>query len=160
VLESLGNIGDFLGGIGVVVTLAYLAVQIRQKTRVTRTSNFQDLSIAYNNFSAKIADSDDLADIFARGLVSFESLADNEKVRFSMLLSEALTLAQLGFQQNARGLLDDALSKNFLKSTGQFFRAPGVAERGNSVRDWYHPDFRDYVDRVYLSGLGAEPPDV
>ena len=31
-LEDLGNIGDFLGGIGVVVTLVYLAYQIRQNT--------------------------------------------------------------------------------------------------------------------------------
>ena len=31
-LEDLGNIGDFLGGIGVVVTLIYLALQIRQNS--------------------------------------------------------------------------------------------------------------------------------
>jgi hypothetical protein len=29
VLEDLGNLGDFLGGIGVVVTLLYLAIQVR-----------------------------------------------------------------------------------------------------------------------------------
>ena len=29
----LGNIGDFLGSIGVIVSLVYLAVQIRQNTR-------------------------------------------------------------------------------------------------------------------------------
>ena len=28
-IETLGNIGDFVGGIGVVVTLFYLAFQIR-----------------------------------------------------------------------------------------------------------------------------------
>ena len=41
VLEALGNAGGFLGGIGVVVTLVYLATQIRQNTRVVRTSKFQ-----------------------------------------------------------------------------------------------------------------------
>jgi hypothetical protein len=38
VMEALGNIGDFLGGIGVVITLIYLAGQIRQNTRSIRTS--------------------------------------------------------------------------------------------------------------------------
>jgi hypothetical protein len=90
--------------------------------------------------------------------VSFNSLENNEKVRFSMLLSEALTLAQLGFQQNARGLLDDALSRNFMNSTGQLFQAPGVVEWWSSVRDGYHPDFRNYVDRAYIPGPGAGPP--
>ena len=37
-LEALGNIGDFVGGVAVVVTLLYLAVQIRQNTRQVRQS--------------------------------------------------------------------------------------------------------------------------
>ncbi len=36
-LEALGNIGDFLGRLGVVITLLYLAAQIRQNTRSSRT---------------------------------------------------------------------------------------------------------------------------
>ena len=31
--EILGNLGEFVGAIGVVVTLVYLAYQIRQNTR-------------------------------------------------------------------------------------------------------------------------------
>ena len=37
-LEMLGNIGDFLGGIGVVITLIYLAAQIRQNTAQLRSN--------------------------------------------------------------------------------------------------------------------------
>ena len=32
-LEDLGNLGEFVGAIGVVVSLVYLALQIRQNTR-------------------------------------------------------------------------------------------------------------------------------
>jgi hypothetical protein len=42
-LELLGNLGDFIGGIAVVVTLGYLAVQIRSQTIANRRSTFQDL---------------------------------------------------------------------------------------------------------------------
>ena len=31
-LEALGNLGDFVGGVAVIVTLLYLASQIRQNT--------------------------------------------------------------------------------------------------------------------------------
>ena len=37
-LEDLGNLGEFLGAIGVIVTLAYLALEIRQNTRMMRAS--------------------------------------------------------------------------------------------------------------------------
>ena len=45
-LEALGNIGDFLGGIGVVVTLLYLAAQIRQNTKMMRGAARQQLTLA------------------------------------------------------------------------------------------------------------------
>ena len=31
-LEDLGNLGDFLGGLAVIITLAYLTLQVRQNT--------------------------------------------------------------------------------------------------------------------------------
>lgn len=32
-IETLGNIGEFLGSVGVLITLIYLAMQVRQNTR-------------------------------------------------------------------------------------------------------------------------------
>jgi hypothetical protein len=40
-IQNLGNIGDFVGAIGVIATLAYLGVQVRQ----TRMSNERDAAI-------------------------------------------------------------------------------------------------------------------
>ena len=36
--QILGNYGEFFGAIAVVVTLGYLAIQIRQNTRASRVS--------------------------------------------------------------------------------------------------------------------------
>jgi len=38
-LDALGNIGDFVGGIGVIITLAFLIFQIRQNTAQLRQQN-------------------------------------------------------------------------------------------------------------------------
>ena len=40
-LQDLGNIGELISGIAVVISLIYLAVQIRQNTRTVRTSTYQ-----------------------------------------------------------------------------------------------------------------------
>ena len=39
--QLLGNYGEFVGAIAVVVTLAYLAVQIRQSTKATKSQTAQ-----------------------------------------------------------------------------------------------------------------------
>jgi hypothetical protein len=43
-LEDLGNIGEFVGAIAVLVTLVYLAVQIRQNSATTRAHIRQSLA--------------------------------------------------------------------------------------------------------------------
>ena len=42
-LQSLGNIGEFVGAIGVVVSLVYLAQQMKQYTRSVRAASFNSM---------------------------------------------------------------------------------------------------------------------
>ena len=49
--DAIGAIGDFVSGIGVIVTLGYLAVQIRSNTNVLRGQAHRELS---SNVSAQL----------------------------------------------------------------------------------------------------------
>ena len=40
-LEQLGSIGELIGAIGVIISLVYLALQIRTNTEAERTSTYQ-----------------------------------------------------------------------------------------------------------------------
>ena len=48
-LEALGNIGDFLGGLGVVITLPCLVAQIRENTRASKSASYQAGATASSN---------------------------------------------------------------------------------------------------------------
>ena len=52
-IDQLGSIGEFIGGIAVVVSLIYVAIQLRRNTKETRSAaleanayKFVDLNIA------------------------------------------------------------------------------------------------------------------
>jgi len=40
-LQDLGNLGELISAIAVVISLVYLAAQIRQNTKSVRTSTYQ-----------------------------------------------------------------------------------------------------------------------
>ena len=53
-IMELGALGEFVGSIGVIVTLAYVAVQIRQNTQSVRVNNQRietDRNIAHTRFA-------------------------------------------------------------------------------------------------------------
>ncbi len=102
-LEDLGNIGEFVGAIGVVFSLFYLAIQIRQNTRQleqntrsVRSSSFHASSIAVDSYLAPIAENEALAEILDRGMAG-ESLTKTEQTRFDALMSRLFAAYEVLF---------------------------------------------------------------
>ncbi len=145
--EALGAIGGIVGAAGVIVTLGYLAVQIRQNTTVVRTSNFQELMRDYSNLGNTIADSAEASEIFRKGLVSYEALPEVDKHRFQWMIGEPFRGAQTCFQLERRGLIDQELYTDYMASFANLLRAPGVREYWASGRFWWHENFQEFVDR-------------
>ena len=144
--DAIGAAAELLGALGVIATLGYLAVQIRQNTQVVRMSNFQELQRDYSNLSNTIVASPDAAMLFNKGLASFRALSEDEKARFHWMISEPLKGAQTCFQLHRRGLIDESLYENYMTSFLRLFRAPGVREYWSIENRWWHDDFQAFLN--------------
>ena len=52
-LEDLANIGEFVGALGVIISLVYLTTQIRQNTRALKSSAHQETTREAGSFSPR-----------------------------------------------------------------------------------------------------------
>ncbi len=73
-LEDLGNLGEFLSAIAVVVSLVYLAIQIRQNTTAVRNSTFQEAIRDQISGIDQLNPNPELNRIFYDGMRAFETL--------------------------------------------------------------------------------------
>jgi hypothetical protein len=69
--EALGAIGEIVGAVAVVVTIAYLAVQIRQNTRAVKSSVFSELQSEVRQQAFSLANDEDLARIWRQANEDF-----------------------------------------------------------------------------------------
>ncbi len=65
-LESLGNIGEFIGGLAVIVTLTYVAFQVRQGTKTIRANSVHELTENILRASATLIEPEN-AEVYLRG---------------------------------------------------------------------------------------------
>jgi hypothetical protein len=79
-LEDLSNIGEFVAAVAVVVSLIYLAVQIRQNTRTVKLASLQTVQEKYVVRTRMTAESERLAGIIRRGINRFNDLTKEEQV--------------------------------------------------------------------------------
>ena len=80
--NAIGAISEVLAAIAVVITLIYLARQIRQNSQAVEVSALRDTTEQWNRWSEALATSPDLADIVARGNKSYRNLPEVEALRY------------------------------------------------------------------------------
>jgi len=100
--EAIGAIGEVVGGIGVIVTLAYLARQMQVNTAALRNETTRDgMQAVIDSYSTVIAD-EEVASIYLRGLENFNALSEVEQIRFHYVCCQRLHAAQMNVTFNQR----------------------------------------------------------
>jgi hypothetical protein len=104
--EAVGAIAEVAGAIAVVLTLAYLAVQIRQNSRLIESSLAESHVSAANEVSRILASEEGAANIFWDGLEnSRDSLSLEHRRRFDALLFLFVSSAYQAFRQKDEAAL-------------------------------------------------------
>src|SRR5438045_8777415 len=95
-LNYLANLGQIIGAVAVVISLFYVASQIRQNTNAVRSATAQTVHEHFAKWYHLVAADDEISHIVAKGLRDYGSLSEKERVRFI-----ASFMAFLSFSQNA-----------------------------------------------------------
>ena len=80
--SELAAVAEVIGAIAVVVTLIYIAKEIRQNSHALEISALRDVTAQWNDWSNMLAGSADLADIVTKATRSYEGLSESEALRF------------------------------------------------------------------------------
>jgi hypothetical protein len=112
-LQDLGSIGEFVAAIATIVTLAYLALQIRQNTKSVRAGSRFEVASSYRAHNRLSLDPD-ARRIYAKGLRTFPEMAFDERSLFGTLLTDHAVLFQGIFALYEEGQLDETTYQDYL----------------------------------------------
>ena len=122
--EALGAIGELLGGLVVIVSVVYLARQIRQSNRHAEASTELSWMHGLNEIWDRWSD-ETTTETIRKGLADFDALSRNEQVRFQMqvgaLVNHCLAAEQLWQRQLIASETRDAA----VDTLARILRTPG-----------------------------------
>ena len=156
--EAIGAIGEVLGAAAVVVTLGYLAVQIRQNSQAVKNSAAQSL-LSEANESLRVASSSPAtARAVILGQTMFEELSEGEKAQFiTWMFSWMRTIEQAYFQYE-QGYIDEEIWAGHRAHHRQLIHAPAIEEWWSKRRCFFSQKFQKYIDEVAALGSDAITP--
>ena len=101
--EAIGALAELCGAAAVVVTLVYLALQVRQNNELRRSESRQAL---VGNDVASLAANLEHTDVFAK-YVSEQMLSPEEQLRMSFMFALDIRNREFEYFQYQHGLLDE-----------------------------------------------------
>ncbi len=155
-IESLGAIGDFVGGIAVLVTLVYLAVQVRQNTAALKTASRQEVVAGYREFN-RLQLMTGRSDEYARGLRHYPDLPFGDRSAFSGIINDLALFMQGAFALHESGALEDETYHAYLDWFACNLATPGGAAWWREIGPFFAPRMVAAVDARLARG---DLPDI
>jgi hypothetical protein len=151
-IQELGSLGEFVGAVAVVISLVYLALQVRQNSRYVReNTEFLRASNEISSNEGNVAlrtwyvDHPGLFDVQRRGDAG-ERLEGEDAVLYALLLQSVFESHMTYFVQHERGLTGDEIWNYWVRYFDRECRQPGVRAWWRRSRDRFPEDFRAYID--------------
>ena len=147
--EAIGTVAEVLGALAVVVSLLYLAAQVRRSADATHAASRYATAGLTTGILVPIACDAEVASIFRRGQMDPDSLSDDEGFRFDVLLYSIFDQWETMFSQVQRGAMSKEDWAKYENSIiGVYLAQPGSQRFWEKTSDMYSASFREYVDQV------------
>ena len=89
-IQDLGAIGELVGSALILVTLIYVAVQIKLSRKEMADAAEKELLDAFIAVNQSIVSSEEIALLYVKGLEQPQTLTRAEQIRFQMLVRQIL----------------------------------------------------------------------
>ena len=141
--DAIGTISEIVGAVAVVVTLAYLAIQIRQQNSMLQSTSRQAL---VENDRASIATALEHIELVTK-LGNEEELTANEQAQISLLWIMDLRNREFEYFQYKAGSLDDAAWQSYYETLHYTFGTERMRRWWEIVgRESFDSEFTQLVD--------------
>ena len=81
-IQDLGSIGELIAALATLLTLGYLAIQLKQNTSALKSQTFQQSSMDMSLTANSVSSDGELARIIMKAEKGIASLTPDEKLRF------------------------------------------------------------------------------
>ena len=150
---TLQETAQILGGVGVIASIVYVGIQIRNNARALRASTYQQLSVISLQVWLAMAHNGETTGIMLRGSDDFSALDRVEKARFRFVVMGYVKGFENAWFQRNIGTLRESDWKAVTSDLNSFFSTPSAHTAWPMVKSRFNAEFTAFLDDVLKSQL-------
>jgi hypothetical protein len=145
-LETINSIAQIVAAIGVVASLFYLAVQIRQNTQSQRSVVVDSLTSSLIALFGQQSATPEHMRAFASVVEDWEGATEDDRLRTVSLLFSTFKLFENAWFQQRQGTLEREQWESWDLHIRVYYHRPGVQAWWSDRRTMFARGFRNYLE--------------
>ena len=154
-LQDLGNLGEFIGAVAVVLSLVYVAYQLRQNTR-QMAEHSRSLRLAavdatadqFSKFRHPLNRDPQVASLWLRARADYSALSPEEQVQAGAMFLELFFAHQAIFVRIYEGAMEREHWERQARVISSDLRTPGIQAWWSRANRIFDPRFVSAVDEI------------
>ena len=127
------TVGEVIGAVGVILTLIYLAAQVRQNTRQMRSEGHQAITDSYSETLGQLLADPVLFETIIRGCQDWDSITPFQQSQCHIFFHQHLMHFRVAFQLHDKGSIDDDVYRSIEDVQIRIMANPGNRVRWKMV---------------------------
>jgi hypothetical protein len=157
-IETLGNLGEFIGSIAVLITLVYIALQTRQTVTATKQQGNSDLLTRRHDLMRPLTNDRDFIDVFSRGCAR-EQMDSIDAQRFTSFGINLTAHVQDAYINYKAGLIDEDVWEAERALLLVFLSQPGFHDWWQHGRQYVTPEFSRLMEETPTPNMVLYDPE-
>lgn len=156
-MQTLGNLGDFISSLAVLITLVYLSVQTRQMVASSQQQSQSDILARRQELMTRLMDRD-LIEVYGKGCTR-QPMDALDAQRFTSFAMSFLSHTQDTWIQYKAGLIDRQVWEAERSIMAVSFTQPGFLDWWEHGQQFLIPEFARVIEKAGTTNLVLYDPD-
>jgi hypothetical protein len=157
-ITEIGAIGEFIGAIAVLITLAYIAVQTRQSVKTTQQQSHSDLLTRRQDLMMCLLEDREFIDVWSKGC-SQQQLDGIDAQRFTSFAMILSSHVQDVYIQYKAGLIDEKVWEAERHLLTVHFTQPGFVDWWEHGKQYVTTEFARHIEECDRPSIVLYDPD-
>jgi len=158
-LTEFASVATIVSSLAVLVSVIYVAVQVRQAARNQRGTTHQMRAALSADVMLRIAETD-LSQAFRAGLIGDPNITEGQFWRFFYAASAIMRTTENAFSQYEDGLVTETHFESAKASARAFLSSPGYRALWTATRLSRESGFRAFMDELVVEATATPPVDI
>ena len=144
--EAVGALGQAVGALAVVLTLVYLATQVRQNTIGVKLGAAAGAIAAVREWNYLFISDPSVRRVFRKGLSGLENMSEDESAQFGAYTLNLIKIVENLHFQYVNGALDPSVWMAWEFHLSKFLTTVGCQQYYQARRQSFSPKFQEWMD--------------